>query len=98
MSANTGVQPNGITPNYSHAWRAPGKLAITADITIPGASGFRIGQIFWVGRTYDHYKKYGAFQLFGLTEDININKGWTTTIHSRFNAMPVDKLLGIQSE
>jgi len=95
MSANAG---DGITSNYSHAWRSPGKLAITADLTIPGAAGFKIGQIFWVGRTYEHYKKYGAFQLFGLTEEITINKGWTTTIHSRFNAMPIIKIAGLQSE
>lgn len=94
MSANAG---SGEDPNYSHAWRSPGKLAITADLMIPGKAGFRIGQIFRVGRTYD-YKNQGAFQLFGLTEDISIDKGWTTTIHSRFNAMPLRKIVGLQSE
>ena len=78
----------GINANYSHAWRSPGKLAITANLTIPGASGFRIGQIFWIGRTYEHYKKFGAFQLFGLTETIDLNRGWTTELYARFNAMP----------
>jgi hypothetical protein len=95
MMINAG---SGINSNYSHAWRSPGKLAITADLTIPGAAGFKIGQIFWVGRTYEHYKQFGAFQLFGLTEEITINKGWTTTIHSRFNAMPIIKIVGLQSE
>jgi len=95
MSANAG---NGQLVDYTHAWRAPGKLAITADITIPGAAGFRIGQIFWIGRTYEHYKQFGAFQLFGLTENIDINKGWTTSLHSRFNAMPTIKIAGLQSE
>ena len=94
MSANAGDGNREV--DYSHAWRAPGKLAITADITIPGASGFRIGQIFWVGRTYEHYKKYGAFQLFGLTESITIGRGWNTTIHSRFNAMPTGKVKVLQ--
>ncbi len=79
---------DGINSNYSHAWRSPGKLAITANLTIPGASGFRIGQIFWIGRTYEHYKKEGAFQLFGLTETIDLNRGWTTELYARFNAMP----------
>ena len=78
----------GINANYSHARRSPGKLAITANLTIPGASGFRIGQIFWIGRTYEHYKKEGAFQLFGLTETIDLNRGWTTELYARFNAMP----------
>lgn len=95
MSKNAG---NGINANYSHAWRAPGKLAITANITIPGASGFRIGQIFWIGRTYESYKKYGAFQLFGLTENIDINRGWTTELYARYNAIPVSKLINVQSE
>ena len=94
MSANAG---SGENPNYSHAWRSPGKLAITADLTIPGKSGFRIGQIFRVGRTYD-YKNQGAFQLFGLTEEVSMGKGWTTTIHSRFNAMPASKIQGLESE
>ena len=95
-SANAGSGNREV--DYSHAWRAPGKLAITADITIPGASGFRIGQIFWVGRTYEHYKKFGAFQLFGLTEKITIERGWNTTIHSRFNAMPTGKVKNLKSE
>jgi len=92
MSANTG----GTNPNYSHAWRAPGKLAITATLTIPGAAGFRIGQIFRVGRTYN-YNRYGAFQLFGLTENIDISKGWTTQLYSRFNAMPTEKIADAES-
>lgn len=85
MSINAG---EGVNPNYSHAWRSPGKLAVTANITIPGASGFRIGQIFWIGRTYEHYKKEGAFQLFGLTETIDLSRGWTTELYARFNAIP----------
>jgi len=75
-------------PNFSHAWRAPGKLSVTADFTIPGIAGLRIGQIFWIDRISEAYKSYGAFQLFGLTENIDISKGWTTSIHSRFNALP----------
>ncbi len=89
MSINSG---GGTNPNYSHAWRSPGKLAVTANITIPGASGFRIGQIFWIGRTYEHYKKYGAFQLFGLTETIDVSRGWTTELYARFNAIPESKV------
>lgn len=95
MSAN--ADTSGRVVDYSHAWRAPGKLAITADLMIPGISGLRIGQIFWVGRTYEHYKDYGAFQLFGLTENITIGRGWTTTIHSRFNAMPTQKIRELRS-
>ena len=96
MSANANDSNSAV--DYSHAWRAPGKLAITADITIPGISGFRIGQIFWIGRTYEHYKQFGAFQLFGLTEVIDVSRGWNTQLHARFNAMPTFKLVGLQSE
>jgi GH24 family phage-related lysozyme (muramidase) len=96
LSANAGESNNAV--DYSHAWRAPGKLAITANVTIPGASGFRIGQIFRIGRTYDSYNKFGAFQLFGLTETIELNRGWTTEIYARFNAMPTFKIQGLQSE
>jgi len=86
MSQNS--TKSGMNPNYSHAWRTPGKLSVTADLTIPGISGLRVGQIFWVDRISDSYKEYGAFQLFGLTENIDISKGWTTSIHSRFNVLP----------
>lgn len=96
LSANAGELSRAV--DYSHAWRAPGKLAITANLTIPGASGFRIGQIFRVGRTYDTYSKYGAFQLFGLTETIDLSRGWTTQLYARFNAMPTFKIEGLQSE
>jgi GH24 family phage-related lysozyme (muramidase) len=96
LSANAGTPSNAV--DYSHAWRAPGKLAITANLTIPGASGFRIGQIFRVGRTYDSYNKFGAFQLFGLTETIDLGRGWTTQLYARFNAMPTFKIQGLQSE
>lgn len=99
MSVNTNISPStGAIPNYSHAWRAPGKLAITANVTIPGFAGFRIGQVFWIGRTYEHYKRYGAFQLFGITENIDVARGWTTELYSRFNAIPQEKLFGLQSE
>lgn len=77
-----------LSAGPSHAWRAPGKLAITADLTIPGMSGFRIGQIFWIDRIAENYKKFGAFQLFGITEHIDISRGWTTGLYSRFNALP----------
>ena len=73
----------------SHAWRSPGKLAITTNLIIPGMSGFRIAEIFWVDRIPEYYKTFGAFQLFGLTEHIDINRGWTTELYARFNAIPI---------
>lgn len=85
MAANAG---SGLINTTPHAWRAPGKVAITANITIPGASGFRIGEVFWIGRTYENFKNFGVFQLFGLTETIDVNRGWTTQLYSRFNTIP----------
>lgn len=84
---------NTATPVNSHAWRAPGKLATTVDLTIPGAAGFSIGQIFWVDRIYEQYKRMGAFQLFGLTETIDMNRGWTTSIYGRLNIIPASIML-----
>lgn len=101
MASNTGISSvTGELPPGApaHAWRSPGKLAVTGDVTIPGFAGFRIGQIFWIGRTYEHYKQFGAFQLFGITENIDLSNGWTTELHSRFNVIPIDKIRGIQSE
>lgn len=76
-------------PGTAHAWRAPGKLAITATFTIQGMSGFRIAQVFWLDRVSEFYKTFGVFQLFSLTENIDMSKGWTTELYSRFNAIPV---------
>lgn len=86
MSQN--AEKDGVNPNYTHAWRAPGKISVTADIMIPGMSGFKIGQIFWVDRISEIYKQFGAFQLFGLTENINVSTGWTTSLRARFNVLP----------
>lgn len=79
---------NTITPANPHAWRAPGKLATTVELTIPGVAGFSIGQIFWVDRISEQYKKIGAFQVFGLTETITMDRGWTTNIYARLNIIP----------
>ena len=52
-------------------------------------SGFRIAQIFWIDRIAETYKTFGAFQLFGLTETVDMGKGWTTELYARYNAIPV---------
>lgn len=88
MFKNSQMYDPKIGPEAAHAWRAPGKLSVSANITIPGMSGFRIAQIFWIDRIPEYYKTYGAFQLFGLKETIDINKGWTTELYARFNAIP----------
>ena len=94
LASNAG---DGSNAEYSHAWRAPGKLAVTANVTIPGASGFKIGQVFWIGRTYERYKQNGVFQLFGLTETISLNRGWTTELYARLNVIPKTKIINLKS-
>ena len=77
----------------SHAWRAPGKLATTVDLTIPGIAGFSVGQVFWVDRIYDMYKQMGVFQMFSFSDSITIDRGWTTSLHARLNIMPESVML-----
>lgn len=92
MYQNSTSYDSEAGPDSAHAFRAPGKLAITATFTIPGMSGFRIAQVFWIDRISENYKTFGVFQVFGLTEHIDMSKGWTTEIYSRFNAIPVQHL------
>ena len=92
MFSNIKIYDQTTGRQSAHAWRAPGKLAITATLTIPGMSGFRIAQIFWIDRISAQYKAYGAFQLFGLTEHIDISRGWTTELYSRYNVIPINDM------
>ena len=80
--------PTGTENTNSHAWRAPGKLATTVDLTIPGIAGFTVGQVFWVDRIYDMYKQMGVFQMFSFSDSITVDRGWTTSLHARLNIMP----------
>ena len=80
--------PTGTENTNSHAWRAPGKLATTIDLTIPGIAGFTVGQVFWVDRIYDMYKQMGVFQMFSFSDSITVDRGWTTSLHARLNIMP----------
>jgi hypothetical protein len=41
-----------------------------------------------VDRISEQYKKIGAFQVFGLTETITMDRGWTTNIYARLNIIP----------
>lgn len=62
---------------------APGNLSVTADLTLPGISGLRVGELFWIDRVPAFYKIFGAFQILGIEDSLD-NNGWTTKIHSRF--------------
>jgi LAS superfamily LD-carboxypeptidase LdcB len=63
---------------------SPGTLSISADLTMPGINGFRVGELFWIERIPAFYKAFGAFQTISIEDTIGID-GWTTKIHARFN-------------
>lgn len=71
--------------NMSNAFgSSPGTLSISADITLPGISGLRIGELFWIDRIPTFYRTFGAFQTLSIEDVIN-KEGWTTKIHARYN-------------
>lgn len=71
--------------NRSNAFGAsPGSLSLSADLTLPGINGFRVGELFWIDRIPSFYKVFGAFQILSIEDVITID-GWQTNIHSRFN-------------
>jgi hypothetical protein len=63
---------------------SPGTLSISADMTLPGINGFRVGELFWIERIPAFYKAFGAFQIISIEDTIDIG-GWNTKIHARFN-------------
>ena len=73
---------NGADANAFGA--SPGALSISADLTMPGVSGLRVGELFWIDRIPTFYKAFGAFQIISIEDNIDTN-GWTTKIHARFN-------------
>jgi hypothetical protein len=71
--------------NASNAFgAAPGSLSIAADLVMPGISGLRVGELFWIDRVPTFYKAFGAFQIISMEDTIALD-GWKTKIHSRFN-------------
>lgn len=74
--------------NRANAWGAsPGALSISADLTLPGIAGLRIGELFWVDRIPSFYKVFGAFQIVSIEDTIDVGNGWQTKIGGRFNYM-----------
>lgn len=63
---------------------SPGTLSISADLTMPGINGFRVGELFWVERIPAFYKAFGAFQTISIEDTLGVD-GWTTKLHARFN-------------
>jgi murein DD-endopeptidase MepM/ murein hydrolase activator NlpD len=83
MVAN--IARRGSDGNRSNAFgAAPGTLSISADFEMPGISGLRIGELFWLDRMPTFYRAFGAFQIISIEDTIGLD-GWKTKIHSRFN-------------
>lgn len=82
MVANIRCSADGVRSNPFGA--SPGPLSIAADLVIPGISGLRVGELFWIDRIPAFYKAFGAFQIINLEDTIDTS-GWQTKIHARFN-------------
>jgi hypothetical protein len=71
--------------NFANAFGAsPGALSIGGDLVLPGISGLRVGELFWIDRLPSFYKVFGAFQILSIEDVIDVS-GWKTKIHARFN-------------
>lgn len=82
MVASIANSGDGVRSNAYGA--APGSLSISADLTLPGISGIRVGELFWIDRIPIFYRAFGAFQVMNYEHNISID-GWTTNINARFN-------------
>lgn len=82
MVTNIADTADGTTSNAFGA--SPGALSITADLSMPGINGLRVGALFWIDRIPEFYKAFGAFQIITI-EDVIGTDGWVTKIHSVFN-------------
>lgn len=75
---------NDATDNKSNAFgAAPGSLSIKASLTLPGISGLRVGELFWIDRIPAFYKAFGAFMATAVVEELTLD-GWTTKIDAVF--------------
>jgi hypothetical protein len=81
MVANIRKTADGNSSNAFGA--APGALSIKAELEMPGISGLRLGQLFWVDRMPAFYKAYGAFIILGVEEEIT-TAGWKTKFDGTF--------------
>ena len=82
MVANIAKDADGTKSNAFGA--SPGTLSISADITLPGVNGLRVGELFWVDRVPAFYKAFGAFQILSIEDTIGVD-GWKTRINAKFN-------------
>lgn len=82
MVANIRCDANGDKSNAFGA--SPASLALSADITLPGISGLRVGELFWIDRIPAFYRAFGAFQIMSVDDTIDAG-GWQSKIHAYFN-------------
>ena len=82
MVASIANEADGV---YANAFGAsPGALSISADFSLPGIAGLRVGELFWIDRLPAFYKAFGAFQIMSIEETIGTD-GWKTHVHATFN-------------
>jgi len=82
MVASIANEADGV---YANAFGAsPGALSISADFSLPGIAGLRVGELFWIDRLPAFYKAFGAFQVMSIEETIGPD-GWQTSVHATFN-------------
>lgn len=82
MVASITNDANGTDANSFGA--SPATLSISADLTMPGVCGLRVGELFWIDRIPAFYKAFGAFQIISIEDTVGTD-GWTTKIHATFN-------------
>jgi hypothetical protein len=72
---------------------------LEANLTLPGISGLRIGELVRLGRLPKRlFENRGAWQILGLTDTISSEGGWITNMRCRFMPLPpviVDNLRDI---
>lgn len=86
MIANITRDSNFSTSNAFGA--APGGLSISANLTIPGLNGFRVGELFWIDRIPTMYKAFGAFQIISYEHTISQGE-WKTILNARYNMLGI---------
>jgi len=82
MQANIRCDANGDKSNAFGS--SPASLSLRANLTLPGISGLRVGELFWVDRIPAFYKAFGAFQVISIEDVIDLG-GWQTKINAYFN-------------
>lgn len=72
-------------------------VPLNMSIELEGISGLRIGDVFTIDHIPTIYRKNGAFQIIGLTDNID-KSSWITTIKAGFRVYNNKKYAAIKNE